>query len=149
MLVTVRELTVTHMDPSALPVRAVIADPVGAARSTLHRLLEAELGWEVVGEAADGLGAIRTARSERADVLLVDDSVEDVDLETIHGLLPPTSGILVVGLHSAPGSLASARGAAVLKGVPASRLRTVVEDALREAWASRHQIDLRDPEQVR
>ena len=127
----------------ALALRVVIADPVAAARAALRRILETELGWTVVGEAIDGLGAIRTARAERADVLLVDSTVSGLDLASIQRLLPPDSGILVVGMTDRPESLAAAGGVSVMKSVPVQRLRTVVVDGLQQLWSDRHQVGAR------
>jgi DNA-binding NarL/FixJ family response regulator len=53
-------------------VRILIADDHGVVRSGLRRVLEAQPGWEVVAEAADGRDAIGKARATKPDVAVLD-----------------------------------------------------------------------------
>jgi DNA-binding NarL/FixJ family response regulator len=59
--------------------RVVIADDQALVRAGLRALLEAEPDLKVVGEAADGAGAVELARSARADVVLMDIRMPGVD----------------------------------------------------------------------
>jgi DNA-binding NarL/FixJ family response regulator len=53
-------------------IRILIADDHDVVRSGLRRLLEAQPGWEVVAEAADGKDAIAKANETRSDLAVLD-----------------------------------------------------------------------------
>jgi len=60
------------MNEPGRPIRILIADDHPILREGLRRLLEAEPGFSVVGEAADGELAVELAAKVDADVLLLD-----------------------------------------------------------------------------
>lgn len=54
------------------PIRILIADDHPIFRDGLRRLLEAESGLKVIGEACDGAEAVQLARQLKPDILLLD-----------------------------------------------------------------------------
>lgn len=60
------------MHKTSQPVRIVLADDHPIFRDGLRRLLEAEPGFRVVGEASDGAEAVAMARKLKPDLLLLD-----------------------------------------------------------------------------
>ena len=61
------------------PVRVVVADDQGLVRSGFLALLRSEDGIDVVGEAANGLEAVKLAKTERPDVILMDIRMPEMD----------------------------------------------------------------------
>jgi DNA-binding NarL/FixJ family response regulator len=61
------------------PIRVVVADDQALVRSGFLSLLRSEDGIEVVGEAANGLEAVRVAKAERPDVMLMDIRMPEMD----------------------------------------------------------------------
>jgi len=74
----------------------VIADDHPSFRASARAILEAD-GFEVVGEAEDGAGAIAAARRHRPDVLLLDVQLPDIDgFGVIEHVVGGNGGPLVV-----------------------------------------------------
>jgi len=60
------------MDRKGQPIRLVIADDHPIFRDGLRRLLEADPGFKVIGEARDGAEAVKLARQLKPDIMLLD-----------------------------------------------------------------------------
>ena len=60
-------------------IRVVVADDQGLVRSGFLALLRSEVGIDVVGEAANGLEAVKLAKTERPDVILMDIRMPEMD----------------------------------------------------------------------
>ncbi|WP_455355478.1 response regulator [Streptomyces sp. SYSU K217416] len=80
-----------------MTIRVLLADDQALLRSAFRVLVDSEPDMEVVAEASDGAEAVELARSERADVVLMDIR------------MPGTDGLAATRLISADPSLAGVR----------------------------------------
>ncbi|HTZ63606.1 MAG TPA: response regulator transcription factor [Solirubrobacteraceae bacterium] len=80
-------------------IRIVLADDHAVVRSGLRLLLDAERGFEVVGEAGDVQGARRHVRAEEPDVLVLDLNMPGgSSLEAIPAIRAESPGTQIVVL---------------------------------------------------
>jgi len=63
---------VTVVESLSKPIRIFIADDHALFRDGLRRILQAEPGFEVVGEASDGESLVAKTREAKPDILLLD-----------------------------------------------------------------------------
>ncbi|MEU1303503.1 response regulator transcription factor [Streptomyces shenzhenensis] len=80
-----------------MTIRVLLADDQALLRSAFRVLVDSEPDMEVVGEASDGAEAVRLAREQRADVVLMDIR------------MPGTDGLQATRLISADPALAQVR----------------------------------------
>jgi DNA-binding NarL/FixJ family response regulator len=73
--------TEPRIDPRPRPVRVAVVDDNDDLRELLRLWLEGEPDFELVGEAADGHGAVQLARATQPDVVVL-----DVDMPVMSGL---------------------------------------------------------------
>jgi DNA-binding NarL/FixJ family response regulator len=111
--------------------RLVIVDDHDQARSGLCRSLELDARLEIVGEAGNGLVALRLIEERCADVVLIDVVMPALDgLETTRRIKQRWPGIRVVVLTMYQDYRAAALAAGaddfLVKGVPLSEVLNAV-----------------------
>ena len=78
-------------------IRILLVDDQALLRVGMRMVLEAEPGFEVVGEASDGREAIRAARGVRPDVILMDVRMPVLDgIEATREIVRETPGSRVI-----------------------------------------------------
>jgi DNA-binding NarL/FixJ family response regulator len=88
-----------------MTVRILLVDDHPIVRQGLKTLLEGQPGWQIVGEASDGLEALHKADSLQPDVMVLDVTMPKLNgLETCRLLRQKAPGleILFVTQHDSP-----------------------------------------------
>lgn len=125
-------------------IRVVLADDEHLLRSALAALLPLDGGIEVVGQAADGAGAIAETLRLRPDVLVIDLEMPEVDglqaVETIVRDLPSQT-ILMLTRHARPGVLRRALNAGVRGFMSKSADPELIVDVIRRLHEGGRWVD--------
>lgn len=126
------------MSPTRERIRVLIADDHAIVRGGIRLLLEAEDDLGVVGEAADGVEAVRLARDADPDVVLLDLSMPGPGGTRVIAAIrrqAPRTRVLVVTMHEEDAYVRSAldAGAAgyVVKHVDGSALIAAIRSVHR------------------
>jgi DNA-binding NarL/FixJ family response regulator len=92
-------------------VRILVADDHPLYRRGLAALLSGQPGWEVVGEEADGIGAVTTAHTQQPDVVVMDLRMPGLDgIEATRRIVAtsPHIAVLVLTMYDDDASVFSA-----------------------------------------
>ena len=84
-------------------IRVLLADDHSLVRSGFRRMLEDEPDFEIVGEAADGLEAVRLAAELKPRVIVMDFTMPGLDGATATRQIlatTPTIAVLMLSMHS-------------------------------------------------
>ncbi len=120
------------------PVRVLVADDHAILRQGIKSMLEARLGWQVVGEAANGRDAVEKAARLKPDIVLLDITMPELNgIEATRQILKAAPGtqILILTMHESEKTMrevlqAGARGYILKSDAPADLLAAM--DALRK-----------------
>jgi DNA-binding NarL/FixJ family response regulator len=81
----------------------LLADDHGIVRRGLRSLLETQPGLEVVGEASDGLEAVRLCEDSRPDILILDiamPKLNGIEVASRVQKLDPAPRVIVLSMHT-------------------------------------------------
>lgn len=83
--------------------RILLADDHGIVRRGLKSLLESQPGLSVIGEAADGLEALRLCGELSPDLLIIDISMplmNGIEVASRAQKLEPSPGVIILSMHA-------------------------------------------------
>ena len=119
--------------PARTP-RIVVADDHPSIRENLRYLLNAELGFVVVGVAKDGHDALRLVHATRPDVLVLDSEMRDLSgLEVARSLRDDGSRVGIVFYTLDSDACVQARAIGVDACITKDSAPSMLIDAIRRA----------------
>ena len=123
---------VTRTAPDRPALSVLVVDDHPLMREGVRSILKARPGFEVVGEADNGVHAVEQARLLRPDVVLMDIEMPDMDgltaMRAIKAELPGTSVIMFTSFHNT-----TYLREAITSGASGFLLKGVEPDVLRES----------------
>jgi two-component system, NarL family, response regulator NreC len=129
-------------------IRVLIADDHAVLRAGLKLLINAQSDMAVVGEAADGDSAVRSAQAIAPNVVLLDLSMPGTRFtQTIEQLvrLTPSSRVLVLTMHEDPAYLHAALHAGASGYIVKKAADVELLTAIRAVHQGRSFVDLTRP----
>ena len=122
------------MSAPARTLRIVVADDHPSIRENLRYLLNAELGFVVVGVAKDGHDALRLVHATRPDVLVLDSDMRDLSgLEVARTLHDDNSRVGIVCYTLDSDACVQARAIGVDACITKDSAPSMLIDAIRAA----------------
>lgn len=88
---------------SSAPVRVILADDHTLVRAGIRRIVEAQSGYIVVGEAADGDEAVGVIRAVRADLMILDLKMpgrDGIEVLRVARTEAPDLRVIVLTMHA-------------------------------------------------
>lgn len=116
--------------------RILVVDDHEIVRSLLRHLLEAEEGWEVCGEAADGDEAVQRSQALHPDVIVMDAVMPHCNgFEATREIVrtTPEVGVVITTLYEYPEILRQAQSAGALGCIGKSKTTRLLIPAVKSA----------------